>query len=69
MEEQTRGSVTFEPLASGARTRIRLQMSYTAQGTLEAAGSAAGVDDHRIRGDLERFREIVEGEHKSGLPE
>ena len=67
--KQTRGSVTFEPLASGARTRIRLQMSYTAQGTLEAAGSAAGVDDHRIRGDLERFREIVEGEHKSGLPE
>ena len=58
--KQTRGSVTFEPVGSGARTKIRLQMSYTAQGTLETAGAAVGVDEHRIRGDLERFREIVE---------
>ncbi len=67
---QTRGSVTFEPVGSGARTKIRLQMSYTAQGTLEAAGAAAGVDEHRIRGDLARFREIVENQPaEPGLPQ
>ncbi len=68
--KQTRGSVTFEPVGSGERTTIRLQMSYTPEGTIEAAGSAVGVGEHRIRGDLERFRELVESEHnESGLPE
>jgi uncharacterized membrane protein len=68
--KQTRGSVSFQSVGSGARTTVRLEMSYTAQGTVEAAGSALGVDERRIRGDLERFREIVESEHdKSGHPE
>jgi uncharacterized membrane protein len=60
--KQTRGTVTFEP-AGPERTRIRLQMSYMPDGITEKVGSAARVDDRRVRGDLERFRELIEGRH------
>ena len=57
---RTRGTVTFEEVAP-ERTRIHLTMSYVAEGPLERAGSAAGLDERRIHGDLERFKELVEG--------
>jgi len=57
--KKTRGTVTFEPMGEG-RTLIRLSMSYQAEGTAEAFGSAAGLDSRRVRGDLERFKELVE---------
>ena len=56
----TRGSVAFEPIGPN-RARITLSMSYMAEGPFEAIGSAAGVDAHRIRGDLERFKQLIEG--------
>jgi uncharacterized membrane protein len=62
---QTQGSVNFEPLEAGTRTRIRLQMSYAAQGPAEAAGAAVGLDERRIRGDLERFRDLIEVPEKT----
>lgn len=66
--KQTRGSVSFEPVGSGARTRIRLQMSYTAEGAAKTVGAAVGLDERRVRGDLERFRDLVESPHEeSGL--
>jgi uncharacterized membrane protein len=55
----TRGTVTFEPITP-QRARVRLSMSYVAEGPLEAVGSAAGLDARRIRGDLERFKELIE---------
>jgi uncharacterized membrane protein len=58
--KRTRGTVTFEP-AGPTKTRIRLHMSYVPQGTAEKVGSSAGLDDRRVRGDLERFRELIEG--------
>ena len=36
-------------------------MTYTPEGPLERAGSAVGLDNRRIRGDLERFKELIEG--------
>ena len=59
--KQTRGAVSFEPAGSGAKTRIRLHMSYTPEGISEQAGSVIGLDRRRVRGDLERFRELIEG--------
>jgi hypothetical protein len=35
-------------------------MSYQAEGGAEMLGSAAGLDQRRVRGDLERFKELVE---------
>ena len=57
--KKTRGTVAFEEIAPG-QTRIQLTMSYVAEGPLERAGSAAGLDQRRIRGDLERFKEMIE---------
>jgi uncharacterized membrane protein len=55
----TRGTVTFEPVTP-QRTRVELSMSYVAEGPIEAVGSAAGLDARRIRGDLERFKQLIE---------
>jgi uncharacterized membrane protein len=57
--KHTSGSVSFES-AGPSRARVRVQMQYPPEGLLEATGSAAGLDDRRVRGDLERFRELVE---------
>ena len=35
-------------------------MTYALDGVAEQAGAAAGIDNRRIRGDLERFRDLVE---------
>jgi len=56
--KKTRGTVSFEGL-SESKTRIRLSMSYQAD-PLEAIGSTAGLDARRVRGDLERFKELIE---------
>ena len=57
--KKTRGTVTFEPRGD-AKTFVRLSMSYQAEGPAETLGSAAGLDSRRIRGDLERFKELIE---------
>ena len=57
--KKTRGTVTFEPIGD-SRTRISLSMSYQAEGLTEALGSAVGLDERRVRGDLQRFKELIE---------
>jgi uncharacterized membrane protein len=57
--KKTRGTVTLEEAGTG-RTRIHLSMSYLAEGPLERVGSAAGLDARRVRGDLERFKQLIE---------
>jgi len=57
--KQTRGTVSFDKLGE-SRTRIRLTMSYTPEGVAEKAGSAIGLDRRRIKGDLQRFKELIE---------
>ena len=57
--KKTRGTVSFEPRGEN-KTLVRLSMSYQAEGPVEQLGSAAGLDSRRIRGDLERFKELIE---------
>jgi uncharacterized membrane protein len=57
--KKTRGTVSFEPRGDG-KSLVRLSMSYQAEGPAEQLGSAAGLDSRRIRGDLERFKELIE---------
>jgi uncharacterized membrane protein len=57
--KKTRGTVTFEERGA-SNTLVTLSMSYQAEGLAEAVGSAAGLDQRRVRGDLERFKELVE---------
>jgi len=35
-------------------------MEHDAEGLTEALGSALGVDSRKVKGDLERFKELVE---------
>ena len=53
------GIVTFQSLG-GDQTRIDVEMSYETEGVVEALGSAIGADDRRVKGDLERFKELIE---------
>jgi uncharacterized membrane protein len=57
--KKTRGTVSFESRGE-SKTLIRLSMSYQAEGPAEVLGSAAGLDARRVRGDLERFKELIE---------
>jgi len=57
--KKTRGTVSFEPVGEG-KTLIRLSMSYQAEGAIEQIGSAAGLDAKRVRGDLKRFKDLIE---------
>lgn len=55
------GRVEFEPLGPN-RTRITLELDVEPDGALESAGDALGVVEGRVRGDLERFRDFIEGQ-------
>jgi uncharacterized membrane protein len=59
--KDTRGTVTFTP-SSPSRTHLRVELTYTPEGRLEQAGSAAGIDRRRVRGDLERFKQLIESQ-------
>ena len=53
------GTVTFEPV-SEIETRITVVMEHETEGLTETLGSALGADSRRVKGDLERFKELVE---------
>jgi uncharacterized membrane protein len=53
------GTVNFNPVVPD-RTRIDVEMSWDTEGLVESLGSALGSDDRRVKGDLERFKELIE---------
>jgi uncharacterized membrane protein len=53
------GTVMFEPLGDN-QTRITVVMEHEAEGLTETLGSALGMDSRQVKGDLERFKELVE---------
>jgi uncharacterized membrane protein len=55
----TGGIVSFEPLDDD-RTRVVVEMEYEPQGAVESVGSALGMDDRRVKGDLKRFKQVIE---------
>ena len=59
------GVVTFHRLGD-SETRVMLQMDYEPEGPAEKAGDLLGVVKHRVKGDLERFKELVEAEGVAG---
>ena len=54
------GVVTFHRL-DDTTTRVNLQMEYHPDTIVEKAGAALGVVSNRVQGDLNRFREFLEG--------
>jgi uncharacterized membrane protein len=57
---QNDGAIRFESLGAN-RTRVNLQLDVEPEGLVEKAGDALGIVERRVKGDLERFREFVEG--------
>ena len=53
------GVVTFHKL-DDSRTRVMVQMDYQPDGIKESVGSVVGVDDRRVKKDLESFKEMIE---------
>jgi len=53
------GVVTFHRI-DDSTTRIMLQMDWEPEGMKESVGSAIGSDTRRVKGDLERFKEMIE---------
>ena len=56
---QHAGVVTFHRLDDGV-SRIMLQLDTEPEGVVEKAGDALGVLKRQVKGDLERFRELIE---------
>ena len=53
------GVVTFHRLDDG-KSRVMLQLDTEPEGLVEKAGDALGVLKRQVKGDLERFKELIE---------
>jgi uncharacterized membrane protein len=58
-EDGPNGAVTFHKL-DDARTKVMLQFDYEPEGLKESIGSLIGLDSHRVKDDLESFKEFIE---------
>ena len=43
-------------------------MDHETNGVMEQLGSALGIDSRRVKGDLERFKELVEAAERRPAP-
>jgi len=53
------GVVTFHRLDEG-KSRVTLQLDVEPEGPIETVGDALGLVKHRVKGDMERFKEFIE---------
>jgi len=53
------GVVTFHRI-DDTTTRVMVQMDWEPDGMKESVGAAVGADSRRVKGDLERFKELIE---------
>ena len=54
------GVVTFHRI-DDETTRVMVQMDFVPEGLKEKLGDALGAPDRRVKADLERFKEMIEG--------
>ncbi|MEX0796605.1 MAG: SRPBCC family protein [Acidimicrobiia bacterium] len=54
------GVVTFHAL-NDEQTRVTLQMDFDPDGFVEQAGDKLGIVSMRVKGDLKRFKDFIEG--------
>jgi uncharacterized membrane protein len=54
------GAVLFEPL-DAQRTRVRVAIDAEPDDAVEKVGDALGILDRTVKGDIERFRDFIEG--------
>src|SRR4051794_14747375 len=54
------GVVTFHKIDAGV-TRVTVQLDAEPDGAVETVGDALGVLKRRVKGDLDRFKDFIEG--------
>jgi uncharacterized membrane protein len=59
------GAVLFQALGP-TKTEVTLRLDAEPDGPIEAAGDALGFLQRRVHGDLERFKEHVDGKGGNG---
>lgn len=60
------GVVTFHYIDPNT-TKVMLQLDYEPEGVVEKVGSALGVPQKRVEGDLKRFKDFIEARgHETG---
>lgn len=59
-DETHSGIVTFDAV-SDASCRVTVKLDWVAEGLVEKTGAIFGVDDHVVKKDLKKFKEMVEG--------
>lgn len=57
--KENAGVVTFHRL-DDQRTRLMVQLDFVPEGILERVGDALGAPERRVRGDLQRFKDLIE---------
>ena len=57
--ERNDGAVLFEAPAP-SQTKVQLTIDFDPDGPLENVGTALGVVERRVKGDLDRFKEFIE---------
>ena len=58
-EPHQAGVVTFHRLSEDT-TKVMVQMDFEPEGVLEQAADKLGVVKHRVKGDLDRFKDFIE---------
>jgi len=53
------GVVTFHQLGD-SRSKVMVQMDYVPEGIKAKVGAALGFDERGVKGDLERFKDLIE---------
>jgi uncharacterized membrane protein len=53
------GGVSFDSVGPDV-TKITVEMTYEPEGLGQQLGSAIGIDSRQVKGDLERFKELIE---------
>jgi uncharacterized membrane protein len=53
------GRVSFSPI-DPQRTQVTVELEYQPEGLTEELGSALGLASRRVKGDLDRFKELIE---------
>jgi uncharacterized membrane protein len=53
------GVVTFHRI-DDSKTPIMLQLDYEPEGPVEKLGDLVGIVERRVKGDLERFKQLIE---------
>ncbi|MDQ3647146.1 MAG: SRPBCC family protein [Actinomycetota bacterium] len=59
------GVVTFHKI-DAETTRVMVQMDWTPEGIKEKLGASFNLDERRVEGDLERFKELIESQGATG---